>query len=98
MIEYSRIKKIHFVGIGGSGMSGIAEVLHNMGFTITGSDIAESDTVRRLKRLGINVFPGHDRCNVEGTETLVYSSAVKKDNVEVEEALLKKIPVIPRME
>ena len=79
-------------------MSGIAEVLHNMGFTITGSDIAESDTVKRLKRLGINVFPDHDRGNVKGIETVVYSSAVTEDNVEVKEALLNKIPVIPRAE
>ena len=98
MIEYSQIKNIHFVGIGGSGMSGIAEVLHNMGFRISGSDIAEGETVKRLKRLGMNIYLGHGRENVKDAETLVYSSAVTKDNEEVKEALERKIPVIPRAE
>ena len=98
MIEYSRIKKLHFIGIGGSGMSGIAEVLHNMGFIISGSDIAESDSVNRLRKMGIKVFPSHDKNNVKDVETVVYSSAVKKNNVEVREALSRKIPVIPRAE
>ncbi|MCK4760648.1 MAG: UDP-N-acetylmuramate--L-alanine ligase [Candidatus Aminicenantes bacterium] len=98
MIEYSRIKKIHFVGIGGSGMSGIAEVLYNMGFEVTGSDIAESGMVKRLKALGIEVFLGHRGENAANAETLVFSSAVKKDNLEVAEALRRKIPVIPRAE
>jgi UDP-N-acetylmuramate--alanine ligase len=98
MIEYSRIKNIHFVGIGGSGMSGIAEVLHNMGFTVSGSDIAEGETVKRLKRMGMNICLGHSRENVKNVETLVYSSAVTKDNEEVNEALERKIPVIPRAE
>ncbi len=98
MIKFSRVKKIHFVGIGGSGMSGIAEVLHNMGFTVSGSDIGESETTKRLKTMGITVFLGHARENVAGIETLVYSSAVTKENEEVKEALLQKIPVIPRAE
>lgn len=98
MIEYSRIKKIHFVGIGGAGMSGIAEVLFNMGFTISGSDLSESGVVKRLKSIGIKVYLGHRKENVAGAETLVYSSAVKEDNVEVREALARKIPVIPRAE
>jgi UDP-N-acetylmuramate--alanine ligase len=98
MIEYSRIKNIHFVGIGGSGMSGIAEVLHNMGFTVSGSDIAEGETVKRLKSMGINVWLGHHKDHVENAETLVYSSAVTRDNEEVSEALRRKIPVIPRAE
>ncbi len=98
MIEYSRIKKIHFVGIGGAGMSGIAEVLHNMGFVISGSDMAESDVVKHLKQVGIKVFSGHRRENVAGVETLVYSSAIKEDNLELKEALARKIPVIPRAE
>ncbi|MGE5342721.1 MAG: UDP-N-acetylmuramate--L-alanine ligase [Candidatus Omnitrophota bacterium] len=98
MIELSHIKKIHFVGIGGSGMSGIAEVLHNMGFTVSGSDIGESDTVKRLKGKGIRVYLGHNKENVAHVETLVYSSAVTKENEEVKEALRRRIPVIPRAE
>lgn len=98
MIRFSRVKKIHFVGIGGSGMSGIAEVLNNMGFIVTGSDISESETINSLKKIGIKVFLGHKKENVEGIETLVYSSAINKDNTEVKEALKMKIPVIPRAE
>lgn len=98
MIETSRIKKIHFAGIGGSGMSGIAEVLHNMGFQISGSDISENDAVRRLRAQGIRVAIGHAAGNVGGAEALVYSSAITEDNVEVLEALKNKLPVIPRAE
>jgi UDP-N-acetylmuramate--alanine ligase len=98
MIKYSKVKKIHFVGIGGSGMSGIAEVLHNMGFTISGSDLAENDMVNRLKRIGVRVDLGHSKDNIKDVETLVYSSAIKSENVEVKEALSRKIPVIPRAE
>lgn len=98
MIKYSRIKKIHFVGIGGAGMSGIAEVLNNMGFTVSGSDIAESEVVKRLKRMGVAVCLGHAAANVNDAETLVYSSAVTPDNEEVKEAMRRKIPVIPRAE
>jgi UDP-N-acetylmuramate--alanine ligase len=98
MIETSRIKKIHFAGIGGSGMSGIAEVLHNMGFEISGSDISENDTVRRLSQQGMRIAIGHARENVGAAEALVYSSAVTEDNVEVLEALKNKLPVIPRAE
>jgi UDP-N-acetylmuramate--alanine ligase len=98
MIETSRIKKIHFAGIGGSGMSGIAEVLHNMGFLISGSDISENDAVRRLQAQGIRVAIGHAPENVGSAEALVYSSAITEDNVEVLEALKNKLPVIPRAE
>jgi UDP-N-acetylmuramate--alanine ligase len=98
MIELSRVKKIHFVGIGGSGMSGIAEVLHNMGFIVSGSDISESETVKRLKSMGITVFLGHSKENINDAETLVYSSAVTRENQEVLEALARRIPVIPRAE
>jgi len=98
MIENSRIKKIHFAGIGGSGMSGIAEVLLNMGFQISGSDIAENDTVRRLRALGMRIAIGHAVANVGDAEALVYSSAITEDNVEVLEALRNKLPVIPRAE
>jgi UDP-N-acetylmuramate--alanine ligase len=98
MIEHSRIKKIHFAGIGGSGMSGIAEVLHNMGFEISGSDISENETVRRLAAQGMRIAIGHDRANIGAAEALVYSSAITEDNVEVLEALARKLPVIPRAE
>lgn len=98
MIEYSRVKKIHFVGIGGSGMAGIAEVLHNMGFEISGSDIAENDSVNHLRSLGIRVYLGHGRGHIGNSETLVCSSAITDDNVEVREALKKKIPVVSRAE
>jgi len=98
MIELSPVKKIHFVGIGGAGMSGIAEVLHNMGFIVSGSDISENETVKRLKSMGITVYLGHNKDNLGEAETLVYSSAVSRENAEVREALHRKIPVIPRAE
>ena len=98
MIKYSRVKRIYFTGIGGAGMSGIAEVLHNMGFNISGSDIAENDIVKRLKKMGVKVYLGHNKDNIKNIETLVYSSAINKDNVEVQEALKRKIPVISRAE
>lgn len=98
MIELSPVKKIHFVGIGGTGMSGIAEVLHNMGFIVSGSDISESETIKRLKSMGIIVYLGHNKDNLGDAETLVYSSAVSRENAEVREALHRKIPVIPRAE
>ncbi|MBE9529498.1 MAG: UDP-N-acetylmuramate--L-alanine ligase [Proteobacteria bacterium] len=93
-----RIKRIHFIGIGGSGMNGIAEVLINMGYEITGSDLAESETTRRLKSLGAVIALGHEGCNVRGAQCVVYSSAVKKDNPEIREATSRQIPIIPRAE
>ncbi|MBI5238222.1 MAG: UDP-N-acetylmuramate--L-alanine ligase [Deltaproteobacteria bacterium] len=93
-----RIKRIHFVGIGGSGMNGIAEVLINMGYHVTGSDIAENDGVRRLKKLGAAIFIGHRPENVMGADCVVYSSAVRKDNPEVIEAHSMQTPIIPRAE
>lgn len=98
MIKHSKIKRIHFVGIGGAGMSGIAEVLHNMGFIVSGSDLGESETINRLRRMGINVFIGHAAGNADEAETLVYSSAVSPDNVEVLAARRNGLPVIPRAE
>ncbi|MDW7973075.1 MAG: UDP-N-acetylmuramate--L-alanine ligase [Thermodesulfovibrio sp.] len=91
-------KKIHFVGIGGIGMSGIAEVLHNMGYTVTGSDIRESDTVVRLRNLGIKVFIGHSSDNINDADVVVFSSAVNSDNPEIIKAKSLGIPVIPRAE
>ncbi len=93
-----QFKKIHFVGIGGIGMSGIAEVLKNMGYTVTGSDIKESGTVKRLRSLGIKVFVGHSRENIDDTDVVVFSSAVKEDNPEIIKAKEMGIPVIPRAE
>ncbi len=90
------VKHIHFVGIGGSGMSGIAEVLHNLGYVISGSDQSESATTRRLASIGIRIDIGHDAHNIEGAEAVVTSTAVKGDNPEVIAARTKRVPVVPR--
>ena len=92
------IKSIHFVGIGGSGMNGIAEVLVNMGYQVTGSDKAEGPVTRRLAGLGVRVSTGHSAENVHGSNCVVYSSAVRMDNPELVEAASMQIPVIPRAE
>jgi UDP-N-acetylmuramate--alanine ligase len=92
------VNNIHFVGIGGVGMCGIAEVLHNLKFTISGSDIAESGNTQRLQSLGVKVSIGHHAGNVEGVDVVVVSSAVDETNAEVAEAIRNKIPVIPRAE
>ena len=90
------VKHIHFVGIGGAGMSGIAEILHNLGYTVSGSDQSDSATSRRLASLGIAVKIGHDAAHIEGAEAVVTSTAVKGDNPEVIAARAKRIPVVPR--
>ena len=90
------IQHIHFVGIGGSGMSGIAEVLHNLGYVISGSDLADSATLRRLSGLGIKTFVGHAAENISAADAVVTSTAVQGDNPEVVAAREKKIPVVPR--
>jgi UDP-N-acetylmuramate--alanine ligase len=90
------IKHIHFVGIGGAGMSGIAEVLRNLGYLISGSDIADSVTLRRLSELGIQTFVGHAAANVIGADAVVTSTAVQQDNPEVIAARKRKIPIVPR--
>ena len=95
---YGRIKKIHFVGIGGIGMSGIAEVLINMGYTVTGSDLDRSKTVERLETFGAEVFINHSADNVGNADVVVVSSAVREDNPEVIAARYRKIPVIRRAE
>jgi UDP-N-acetylmuramate--alanine ligase len=92
------VRRIHFVGIGGSGMSGIAEVLVNLRYRVTGSDIAPSDATRRLKKLGAKVVRGHKADHVAAADVVVVSSAVRPDNPEVVEARRRKIPVIPRAE
>jgi UDP-N-acetylmuramate--alanine ligase len=90
------VKHIHFVGIGGAGMSGIAEILHNLGYTVSGSDAAESATTRRLSGLGLRVFIGHAREQIDGAHAVVVSSAVKADNPELTAARARRIPVVPR--
>jgi UDP-N-acetylmuramate--alanine ligase len=94
---FYKVQHIHFIGIGGTGMSGIAEVLLNLGYRVTGSDLQTSETVRRLESLGGKIFIGHRPENIGDAQVAVYSSAVFPDNPEVAEARLK-IPVIPRAE
>ncbi len=91
-----KVKKVHFVGIGGSGMSGIAEVLVNLGFEVSGSDINDNAVTRRMKKLGAKVMQGHAAGNVAAVDAVVVSSAVKEDNPEVVAARANKIPVVPR--
>ncbi len=92
------VQRIHFVGIGGSGMSGIAEVLINLGYSVSGSDLVESVTTQRLRDFGADVHIGHDPSWVEGCDVVVTSTAVKQTNPEVVAALESKVPVIPRAE
>jgi UDP-N-acetylmuramate--alanine ligase len=95
---FKRYRHIHFVGIGGSGMSGIAEILVNLGYKVTGSDQKRSEAVERLEKLGAKVFLGHEPAHLEGAHVVVYSSAVSRDNVEVRVARQRGIPTIPRAE
>jgi len=95
---YGKIERIHFVGIGGIGMSGIAEVLLNLGYRVSGSDLRESDITERLASLGGEICIGHRSDNVGSADVVVISSAVREDNPEVVEARRRLIPVIPRAE
>ena len=95
---YGKIRKIHFIGIGGIGMSGIAEVLLNLGYYISGSDLRASDITQRLGAMGAEIYLGHAAGNLRDVDVVVTSSAVKSDNPEVAEALRRLIPVIPRAE
>ena len=97
-IMYGKIQKIHFVGIGGIGMSGIAEVLINLGYQVSGSDLKESDITRRLASLGGTIAYGHRSENLTEVDVVVTSTAVNQKNPEVQEAHRRKIPVIPRAE
>ena len=92
----SKVNRIHFVGIGGSGMCPIAEILHHRGYKLTGSDTNESDTLERIRSYKIPVFMGHKAENIEGAEMVVYTAAVKKDNPELVAAREKGIPVVER--
>ena len=95
---FKRYQQIHFVGIGGAGMSGIAEVLLTLGYRVTGSDLKRSELIERLERLGAKVFTGHAAAHVEGAHVVVYSSAVARDNPELQAARQRGLPVIPRAE
>ena len=91
-----KVKHIHFVGIGGSGMSGIAEVLLNLGFTISGSDLSDNATTKRLAAMGAIVFSGHAADHISGADAIVTSTAVKPDNPEVVAARERRLPIVPR--
>jgi UDP-N-acetylmuramate--alanine ligase len=92
------VKRIHFVGVGGAGMSGIAEILHNLGYAVSGSDQSDSATLQRLAKLGIRVCLGHAAAHIAGAQAVVVSSAVKGGNAEVIAARAQRIPVVPRAE
>ncbi len=98
MKQFGKAKHIHFVGIGGIGMSGIAELLINLGYEVSGSDLKDSPMTRRLAALSGLVFKGHKEEHVEGADVVVYSSAVASENPEIQEAKKRSIPVIPRAE
>src|SRR5713226_6672902 len=95
---FAKIQRIHFVGIGGIGMSGIAEVLLNLGYKISGSDLKSSTITQRLASLGATIFEGHRAENIQGAEVVVTSSAIGPDNLEIAEAQQLHIPVIQRAE
>lgn len=96
--SYSKLKHIHMVGIGGTGMNGIAEVLLNLGYKVSGSDISQNESTVRLAELGADITIGHQADSVAGADVVVISSAIRPENVEVKEAKQQKIPVIPRAE
>ena len=90
--------KLHFIGIGGIGMSGIAEIIYNLGYKVSGSDLKYSNIIGRLIQLGIDIKIGHNQKNLEGAEIIVISSAVGSMNIELIEAKRKKIPIVRRSE
>jgi len=96
MIKKNKKIKIHFIGIGGIGMSGIAELMHKIGYTVLGSDSNDSDNVKRLKNIGIVVNIGHHKKNLNDVNAVVFSSAIKKNNPEILEAKKNKIPIVSR--
>src|SRR5690242_20109368 len=93
-----KTRRVHFIGVGGIGMSGIAELLANLGYVVSGSDLRRSATTERLRSFGVRITHGHDPGAVADADVVVVSSAVKPANVEVTEALRRQIPVIPRAE
>jgi UDP-N-acetylmuramate--alanine ligase len=98
MNEFGPIRKIHFVGVGGAGMCGLAEILNNLGFEVSGSDLKRSAATDRLSGLGVKIFEGHAAENLGHAEVVVVSTAIPADNVEVREARRRRVPVIPRAE
>ena len=92
------IGRLHFIGIGGIGMSGIAEIMHNLGYTVSGSDMAENANVQRLRRLGIEIAITHTADNIRGAAVVIVSTAVKRDNPEIVAARAALIPVVRRAE
>ena len=98
MKQFGKIKHIHFVGVGGIGMSGIAELLINLGYKVSGSDLKNTTVTKRLASLGGTILKGHSKDHVEGADVVVYSSAVQTDNPEILAATARYIPVIPRAE
>jgi UDP-N-acetylmuramate--alanine ligase len=94
----SRIKKIHFIGIGGSGMSGIAEVLYNLGYQISGSDLNQSPITKRLQKLGCEIFDTHHQNNIKDADAVVVSSAISQKNPELIKAQKNNTPIVPRAE
>ncbi len=94
----SRVKHIHFIGIGGVGMGGIAEVLLNLGYQVSGSDLNENSLIQHLRQLGANIMIGHDAAYLKGADVVVVTTAVSADNVEVMAAREQRIPVVPRAE
>ncbi len=94
----NRVKKIHFVGIGGSGMSGIASILNDLGYIVTGSDLYSSKNTELLSKNGINISIGHNKDNILSKDVIVISSAIKQDNIEVSYAQKLNIPIIKRAE
>ena len=95
---FGKTNHIHFIGIGGIGMSGMAELLHKLGFNISGSDLKRSERTDNLQNLGINISEGHRNTNINGADVVVYSSAINNDNPEMGAAMNKQIPLIRRAE
>ncbi len=93
-----RVERIHFIGVGGAGMSGIAEVLCNLGYRVSGSDASRSRVTERLQRVGVSVLGPHNAANIEGADVVVYSSAIPDDNVELSAARSQRVPTVPRAE
>ena len=96
MIKKNRKIKIYFIGIGGIGMSGIAELMHKIGYTVTGSDKVENENVKRLKDIGINIKIGHNKKNIQDVNAVVFSSAISSKNPEIQEAKKNQIPIVSR--
>ena len=96
--KYSKFGIIHFVGIGGIGMSGIADLMNDLGYIVQGSDIYNNANVKRLKSKGIKIYIGHKKSNVKNISTLVFSSAINNKNIEIIDSIKRRIPVVSRAE